>query len=98
MRLRAVHLAGIFLLLATMSAAEASVAQSSAPRRAHYISVLMAQHEAAVRNAGPLIFSSRLRLAPAPPDASLPGVRAERSITPPAEQTAHTHAVTGSSL
>jgi hypothetical protein len=98
MRLRALHLAGIFLLLATLSTAEASVLHESAsPLRAHYISILIAQQEAAsVFTEDPLGPGKREALAlDLAPSAIL---RIARTMPPPSQHSVHTHAVTGSSL
>ena len=99
MRLRARHLASVFLLLASLSASEASVLRDGRPAfGAHYISVLLAQQDAALNAATELHSTASDTLSLALPAASLAQHRTTWTMRSPSAHTTRVHAVTGSSL
>ncbi len=99
MRRRALHLASVFLLLASLSAAEGAVPRPGEyPLGCHYLVVLLAQDHAracAIAEAVPSAISEF--------DLDLPAAAASRcrtvwSMRPPSAHSASLHAVTGSSF
>jgi hypothetical protein len=99
MRRRAIHLASLLLLLASLGVAESSTLRDGdLSLGAHYISVLLAQQEAAHslradRNPGHIN-----ELALDLPAAALAGYRSVWTVRPPAAHSLLQHAVSGSSL
>jgi hypothetical protein len=99
MRLRARHLASVLLLLASLSATEAAVLRDGRPAfGAHYISVLLAQQDAALNSATELASTGSDPLKLALPAASLAQHRTIWTMRSPSAQSIRVHAVTGSSL
>jgi hypothetical protein len=99
MRLRARHLAGLLLLLATLGTAEASsVRAGSAPVPNHCIHMLLAQRTTQTRDAAPLDLSARKPLTTALAPAARVPLAAVHPMAASAAASAMTHAVTGSSL
>lgn len=99
MRLRARHLAGLFLLLAALGTAEASSPRAgSAPVPTHCIHMLLAQRTTQTRDAAPIDPQARkpltLELAP----AALAPLAAVHPMASAAAGTAALHAVTGRGL
>ena len=94
MRFRALHLAGILLLLTTLGTAEAAPRHSGYTFGAHYLGILIAQEQAAAAS------ENALRTAPGRPStlALPPHSAAHYSLTwtmrPPAAHSLHTQAVT----
>ncbi len=99
MRLRARHLAGLFLLLATLGAAEGSTVRAGAqPIPTHCIQLLLAQRASQLRDAAPVDPTALQRLVVAlTPSASL-ALRSAHPMAAAAGRAAATHAVTGRSL
>jgi len=99
MRRRAIHLASLLLLLASLGVAESSTLRDGdLSLGAHYISVLLAQQEAAHslradRNPGHIN-----ELALDLPAAALAGYRSVWTVRPPAAHSLLQHAVSGGSL
>ena len=99
MRLRAIHIASVFLLLASLSATEASVLRDGRPAfGAHYISVLLAQQDAALNAGTELNSTADNTLTLALPAASLAQHRTIWAMRSPSAQSVLMHAVTSSSL
>ena len=99
MRHRALHLAGLLLLLTTLSSAETATLRDGRPAfGAHYISVLLAQQEAATAtqtsftagDSNPLLLALRAD--------DLAQYNATWTMRPPSAHSVSLHAVTGSSL
>jgi len=99
MRLRAIHLASVLLLLASLGVAEGSSSRNGDySLGAHYISVLLAQHEAAASIQAPRNeFASESLNLDLPTD-ELAHYRNPWTVAPPSAHTSSLHAVTGSSL
>jgi len=99
MHRRALHLAGFLLLLSTLGMAENSVARDDDySLGARYISVLMAQQEAAAVIYTPYLSSVSKTAGTSLPVTSLAQLNAVWTMRPSAAQSISTHAVTGSSL
>jgi hypothetical protein len=99
MRLRARHLAGILLLLATLGTAEASAVRAgAAPIPNHCIRMLLAQQATQLRDTAPVDPNAREPLAVELPAASRRPLAAIHPMTAAAAHAAALHAVTGSSL
>lgn len=99
MRLRALHLASVLLLLASLGAAEGSVLREGDLRSGvHYIGVLLAQDYAGVDTWAELNSSSNDALRFDLPVASLVHHRAVWTMRPPSAQCTELQAVTGFSL
>jgi hypothetical protein len=98
MHRRALHLASFLLLLSTLGMAEGAATRSGDHSLgAHYISVLLAQHEAAALAQTPDQSSDNL-VATELPATSRAQVDIPWTMRPAASHTAKLHAVTGSSL
>ena len=99
MRLRAIHIASVFLLLASLSATEASVLRDGRPAfGAHYISVLLAQQDAALNAGTELASTSGDAYTLALPAASRAQHRTIWTMRSPSAHSILVQAVTGSSL
>ncbi len=98
MRRRALHLASLLLLLATLGAAEGSVRDGDLSLGAHYITVLLAQQEALHSPGEPHTAARGHLLALALPAAALAESRSVWTVRPPAAHSLLQHAVTGSNL
>ena len=99
MRLRAIHIASVFLLLASLSATEASVLRDGRPAfGAHYISVLLAQQDAALNASTEHHSTASDTLALALPAASLAQHRTIWAMRSASAHSILVHTVTGSSL
>jgi len=95
MRLRAINLACIFLLLSSLSAAEASVLRAGeSTLGAHYIGVLLAQQEAAANTEAALSLRTREASELALPAASLSQHRTPWTMRPPSAHCVQLQAVT----
>ena len=99
MRLRARHIAGLLLLLATLGTAEASSLRTgSAPVPTHCIHMLLAQRAIKLRDAAPVDPEARQRLSTALAPAALVSLDAAHPMASAAAHSAAMHAVTGRSL
>jgi len=99
MRHRALHLAGLLLLLTTLSSAEAATLRDGRPAfGAHYISVLIAQQEAATATQTTFTPGDANPLALTLPANDLAQYNATWTMRPPSAHSVSLHAVTGSSL
>jgi hypothetical protein len=98
MHRRALHIASFLLLLSTLGMAESATTRGGDHSLgAHYISVLLAQHEAAALALTTDRTSDNL-VATALPATSIAQVNTPWTMRPAAAHTAKLHAVTGSSL
>jgi hypothetical protein len=99
MRLRASHIAGLFLLLASLGAAEGTPARSGGYRfGGPYIGVILAQDHFGTSIPSRLIQQADDEVALDIPAISTAHYRATWSVRPPAAHSISLHAVTGSSL
>ena len=99
MRHRALHLAGLLLLLTTLSSTEAATLRDGRPAfGAHYISVLLAQQEAAIATQTTFSPDDADALTLALPANDLAQYNATWTMRPPLAHSVSLHAVTGSSL
>jgi len=99
MRHRALHLAGLLLLLTTLSSAEAATLRDGRPAfGAHYISVLLAQQEAALAPQTSFTAGDADTLTLALPTDDLAQYNATWTMRPPSAHSVSLHAVTGCSL
>jgi hypothetical protein len=98
MHRRALHLASFLLLLSTLGMAEsAATCSGDHSLGAHYISVLLAQHEAAAL-AEATERTDTILVATELPATSLAQVKTPWTMRPAAAHSVMLHAVTGSSL
>ncbi len=99
MRLRAIHLASVLLLLASLSSADGAVLHDGEyTLGAHYIRVLLAQQEAAAGSQTTLDTDADEALALDLPVASVAQYRATWTMRPPSAHSVSLHAVTGSGI
>jgi hypothetical protein len=102
MHRRALHLASLLLLLSTLGMAEASVAHngdfSLGSLGGHYITVLLAQQDAAAVAHTSYDPDSSSHTATALPATSLAQINTVWTMRPSAAHSVLQHAVTGSSL
>jgi hypothetical protein len=99
MRLRVSHIAGIFLLLASLGAAEGSQARDGSYRfGGPYIGVILAQDSLGTSIPSRLLKQADEEVALDLPAASAAHYRAAWTMRPPASHSISLHAVTGSSL
>jgi len=99
MRHRALHLAGLLLLLTTLSSAEAATLRDGRPAfGAHYIGVLLAQQEAAIATQASFTPGDGDALTLALPTNDLAQYNTAWTMRPPSAHSVSLHAVTGSSL
>jgi hypothetical protein len=99
MRRRALHLASLLLLLASLGVAEGSALRDGdLSLGAHYITALLAQHEAANTSGADLNPRNAANLALDLPPAALATHRSVWTQRPPAAHSLLQHAVSGSSL
>jgi hypothetical protein len=99
MRLRATHIAGLFLLLASLGAAEGAPARSGGYRfGGPYIGVILAQESLGTSIPSRLLQQADEEVALNIPSISATHYRATWTMRPPAAQSSSLHAVTGSGL
>jgi len=99
MHRRALHLASLLLLLTTLGIADGSTSRDGDySLGAHYITVLLAQQDAAAVAHTSFDPASNGRVDTALPATSLAQVNTAWTMRPAAAHSVSTHAVTGSSL
>jgi hypothetical protein len=99
MRLRAIHFASLLLLLAAIGSAEGSGMRNvDYTLGGHYISVLLAQHEAATSAHAAITDEPHQARSLDLPTAALAQYKSPWTMRPPSAHSVSLHAVTGSSL